>query len=238
MPDDQAGIVALKLDVTDAASAQACIAEIMRRSGRIDVLVNNAGYGIIGAIEETSVDQVRALFETNVFGAIRMAQAVIPIMRRQGHGRIINMSSVLGFLPAPFSGYYSASKHALEGFSESLDHELRHLDVRSVLVEPAYTATPFADGAPKADTPVDVYADVRRHMDRLAAEETAGGDDPDVVARAIVKIAAARNPKVRYPVGKQARTLATLRRFVPASAFEKSFRKQFGLDKHGARAIA
>src|SRR6476660_1719975 len=119
------GVVLLPLDVTDDGSVAGAVREVLERSGRIDVLVNNAGVGIAGAAEESSIEQARALFETNVFGAIRMTRAVLPHMREQGSGRIINVSSVLGFLPAPFMALYAASKHAIEGYSESLDHEVR-----------------------------------------------------------------------------------------------------------------
>src|SRR3954468_14588837 len=116
------GVVFLPLDVTDDGSVAGVVREVLERSGRIDVLVNNAGVGIAGAAEESSIDQARALFETNLFGAIRMTRAVLPYMREQGSGRIINVSSVLGFLPAPFMALYAATKHAIEGYSESLDH--------------------------------------------------------------------------------------------------------------------
>src|SRR3954447_8478295 len=137
------GVVLLPLDVTDDGSVAGVVREVLERSGRIDVLVNNAGRGIAGAAEESSIEQARALFDTNVFGSIRMIRAVLPQMREQGSGRIINVSSVLGFLPAPFGALYAATKHAIEGYSESLDHEVREHGVRVLLVEPAYTRTSF-----------------------------------------------------------------------------------------------
>jgi short-subunit dehydrogenase len=137
------GVVFLPLDVTDDGSAAGVVREVLERSGRIDVLVNNAGVGIAGAAEESSIEQARALFETNVFGSIRMTRAVLPHMREQGGGRIINVSSVLGLVPAPFMALYAATKHAIEGYSESLDHEVREHGVRVLLVEPAYTRISF-----------------------------------------------------------------------------------------------
>jgi NAD(P)-dependent dehydrogenase (short-subunit alcohol dehydrogenase family) len=116
----------LSLDVTSDDSVEAAVAEVMRRDGRIDLLVNNAGFGVAPAgAEESSIDQARSIFETSFFGLIRMTRAVVPHMRRQGNGRIINIGSVLGFLPMPYGALYAATKHAVEGYSESLDHELR-----------------------------------------------------------------------------------------------------------------
>ncbi|MYN40117.1 SDR family NAD(P)-dependent oxidoreductase [Duganella sp. FT109W] len=122
------------------------IAEIIGHAGRIDVLVNNAGVNLTGAVEETSMAEALALFETNVFGAMRAIQAVLPHMRQQRAGRIVNVSSVLGFLPAPYMAMYSASKHAVEGLSESLDHELRQFGVRVTLVNVAATVVEAALG--------------------------------------------------------------------------------------------
>ena len=128
--EERDGVVFLPLDVTDDQSAAGAVREVLGRSGRIDVLVNNAGLGVAGAAEESSIEQARALFDTNLFGAMRMTRAVLPQMREQGSGRVINLSSVLGLVPAPFGALYAASKHAIEGYSESLDHEVREYGVR------------------------------------------------------------------------------------------------------------
>jgi NAD(P)-dependent dehydrogenase (short-subunit alcohol dehydrogenase family) len=130
----------LPLDVTSDESVEAAVSDVMRRDGRIDLLVNNAGFGVAPAgAEESSIDQARSIFETNFFGLIRMTRAVVPHMRRQGSGRIINIGSVLGFLPMPYGALYAATKHAVEGYSESLDHELRTRGIRVWLVPiPAY----------------------------------------------------------------------------------------------------
>ena len=121
----------------------AVIQQVIERFGRIDVLINNAGIGSAGAAEESSVAQAQRVFDVNVFGVMRMTKAVLPHMRAQGGGRIINVSSVLGFLPAPYGALYAATKHAIEGYSESIDHEVREHGVRVLLVEPAYTKTGF-----------------------------------------------------------------------------------------------
>ncbi|GAB2958887.1 hypothetical protein GCM10023080_018460 [Streptomyces pseudoechinosporeus] len=139
------GVTFLDLDVASDESVTAAVQQVIERFRRIDVLVNNAGVGSMGAAEETSVAQAQGVFDTNVFGVMRMVNEVLPHMRAQGRGRIINISSVLGFLPQPYMAVYAASKHAVEGYSESLDHEVRELGVRALLVEPAYTRTGFED---------------------------------------------------------------------------------------------
>src|SRR5215216_5641578 len=149
--EERGGVVFLPLDVTDDESVAGAVDEVLARSGRIDVLVNNAGLGIAGAAEESSIEQARGLFETNLFGSIRMTRAVLPHMRERGSGRVINVSSVLGLVPAPFGALYAATKHAIEGYSESLDHEVREHGVRVLLVEPGYTNTAFDANAVAVD---------------------------------------------------------------------------------------
>src|ERR671910_1507482 len=180
------GVVFLPLDVTDDASVAGVVRVVLERSGRIDVLVNNAGVGVAGAAEESSIEQARAVFDTNVFGSIRMTRAVLPHMREQGSGRIINVSSVLGFLPAPFMALYAASKHAIEGYSESLDHEVREHGVRVLLVEPGYTNTSFDANSAAADEPIALYARRREASDVLTAAAVRAGDEPSVVSQVIV----------------------------------------------------
>ena len=123
------------MEVTDDSSVNEAVRSIVQKAGPIQHLVNNAGYAATGALEETSVEEARQLFETNFFGVLRVTNAVLPGMRQTGHGRIVNISSVLGFLPAPYMGIYCASKHALEGYTETLDHEVREFGVRAMLIE-------------------------------------------------------------------------------------------------------
>jgi NAD(P)-dependent dehydrogenase (short-subunit alcohol dehydrogenase family) len=219
------GVTFLPLDVTDDHSVDAAVRDVLDRSGRIDVLVNNAGLGIAGAAEESSVEQAQALFDTNLFGSIRMTRAVLPQMRKQGRGRIINLSSVLGLVPAPFGALYAATKHAMEGYSESLDHEVREHGVRVLLVEPGYTRTSFDANAIPADRPLPVYARRREVFDVLTAEGIKGGDEPSVVGEAIVAAATDSRPKLRYPAGPLARRVSKLRRFAPSTLFDKQIRK-------------
>ena len=219
------GVAFLPLDVTDDESVAAAVRDVLDRSCRIDVLVNNAGFGVAGAAEESSIAQARAVFETNVFGSIRMTRAVLPHMREQGSGRIINVSSVLGFLPAPFMALYAATKHAIEGYSESLDHEVREHGVRVLLVEPAYTRTSFDTNAVAVDEPLPLYARRREAIDALIAASVKAGDEPSVVGETIVAAATDTRPKLRYPAGTLARRVSKLRRYAPAALFDKQIRK-------------
>ena len=128
----------LTLDVTSDESVAAVVAEVIRRAGRIDVLVNNAGFGVAPAgAEESSIEQAQSIFDTNFFGVVRMTRAVVPHMRHQRSGRIINIGSVLGFVPMPFGALYAATKHAIEGYSESLENEIRNWGIRVAVIEPA-----------------------------------------------------------------------------------------------------
>jgi NAD(P)-dependent dehydrogenase (short-subunit alcohol dehydrogenase family) len=223
------GVTMLTCDVTNDASVAKAIDEALAKAGRIDLLVNNAGIGLLGAAEESSTAQAQALFDLNVFGVLRMTSAVLPAMRRQRTGRIINLSSVLGLIPAPYSALYASSKHAIEGYSESLDHELRTFGIRVVLVEPAYTRTSFGENVVKPDQALDVYDAARAGMDVILQKAIEVGDAPEVVAETILKAATASVPRRRYAAGKMAQRVSLLRRFVPESAFDKSLRKQNGL---------
>ncbi|WP_461084305.1 oxidoreductase [Streptomyces deserti] len=219
------GVTFLDLDVTSDASVTTAVEQVIVLLGQIDVLVNNAGVGSMGAAEETSVAQAQGVFDTNVFGVMRMVNAVLPHMRAQGRGRIINISSVLGFLPQPYMAAYAASKHAIEGYSESLDHEVREHGVRALIVQPAYTRTGFEANSGKPDTPLQVYAKQRQTVDRVMAEAISNGDAPAVVAKAIVAAATDAKPKLRYTAGPTAGRASTLRRVAPARVFDKQIRK-------------
>ena len=221
----------LPLDVTSDESVQAVVSEVMRREGRIDVLVNNAGFGVAPAgAEESSLDQARSIFETNFFGLVRMTRAVVPHMRTQGSGRIINIGSVLGFLPMPYGALYSATKHAVEGYSESLDHELRTRGIRVSVIEPAYTKTPFDANFMEPDAKVDAYREARAGMIKRVAEVMATAEPPGVVADTVLKAANAARPKLRYPAGRLANRLRLLRRFAPAGVVDAGIRKDLRLD--------
>ena len=223
------GVTMLACDVTDDESVAKLVNEVLSKAGRIDLLVNNAGIGLMGGAEESSIEQAQALFDVNVFGVLRVTNAVLPVMRGQKQGRIVNLSSLLGLIPAPYSALYAATKHAIEGYSESLDHELRTLGIRVVLVEPAYTRTSFEENLVRPDRVINAYDAVRVGMSDVMGRAIAAGDAPEVVAKTIVEAATAAAPKRRYTAGKMARKVSLLRRFVPASAFDASLRKQNGL---------
>ena len=223
------GVEYLSLDVTSDESVKALVAQVVEQAGRIDLLVNNAGVGLIAGAEESSLEQAKSLFEVNLFGLIRVTKAVLPIMRRQRAGRIVNISSVMGLIPAPFMALYGASKHAVEGYSESLDHEVRGSGVRVVLVEPAYTRTSFEGNVYQADQQLDIYQPARSNAEGVMRDAMKVADSPELVAAAVVKASTAANPQRRYTAGKAARQISLLRRFVPAAAFDKSLRKQMRL---------
>lgn len=224
-----AGVEPVHLDVRDPDSIHAAVATVLDRAGRMDLLVNSAGVAMISAAEETSGEEVRALFETNVFGVMQMTQAVLPAMRTQRSGRIINISSVLGFLPAPFMSTYAATKHAVAGYSESLDHEVRRFGVRVISVEPGFTRTNLGHGSAVAQQLVDEYNGDREQVIHRISESIARGVDPSVVAEVVARAATTRRPGLHYQAGRGARLLRILRSFAPPSIVDKGVRKEFGL---------
>ena len=226
----------LPLDVTRDASVESAIAEIIRREGRIDLLVNNAGFSVAPAgAEESSIEQAQAIFDTNFMGIVRMTRAVVPHMREQGSGRIINIGSVLGFLPMPYGALYAATKHAVEGYSESLDHELRGQGIRVSIVEPAYTKTQFDSNFLEPDAKLDAYRDIRAAVAVTLKNIMSGADSPDVVADVVLKAASAAHPKIRYTAGKLAGRLRWLRAFAPAALVDAGIRKDLRLDAQPAQ---
>jgi NAD(P)-dependent dehydrogenase (short-subunit alcohol dehydrogenase family) len=221
----------LRLDVTSDASVEAAVTEVMRVEGHIDLLVNNAGFGVAPAgAEESSIDQARSIFDTNFFGIVRMTRAVVPHMRRHGSGRIINIGSVLGFLPMPYGALYAATKHAVEGYSESLDHELRTRGIRVSVVEPAYTKTQFDANVLEPDAKLDEYREVRAALGKRLKEVMAVADQPSVVADVVLQAASAARPKLRYTAGGVAGRLRLLRRFAPAGVMDAGIRRDLRLD--------
>ena len=221
----------LPLDVTSSESVETTVKEVLRLEGRIDLLVNNAGFGIaLAAAEESSIEQARSIFETNFFGIVRMTRAVVPHMRRQRAGRIINIGSVLGFLPMPYAALYAATKHAVEGYSESLDHELRTRGIRVSVIEPAYTKTQFDANFVEPDSKLDEYREIRASLGKTLTEVMAAADDPGIVADVVLKAACAARPKLRYTAGVRAGRLRLLRRFAPAGLVDTGIRKDLRLD--------
>ena len=217
-------------DVTDDASVQDGVKSVLEKAGKIDILINNAGYGLTGALEETSVEEAQQQFDTNFFGVLRVTQAVLPTMRQRRSGRIVNISSALGFLPAPFNGIYGASKYALEGYTETLDHEVRIFGIRAVLVEPVFTKTDIDKKKKFAQHAIDAYAAQKERMENAIQQRADRFDKTLRVAEVIYRAATDDPPRLRYPVGEGV-TLAWLRRFVPVRMFDRTFRKRFQLDE-------
>lgn len=225
-----AGVEFGALDVRDDASVHGFIGWVLSKAGKIDILINNAGISLLGPVEKTSIDEAAAVFDTNVFGPLRMMRAVLPYMRGARNGQIINVSSVLGFLPAPFMGIYASSKHALEGLSESLDHEIRDFNVRVVLLEPTFTNTNLDVNAAHTEAPLGSYAGQFEATIKALQAQIKSAAPPTLVAEKI--LSAMTSPyKMRQPVGGQATLLSRLRRFMPAKAVDGSLRKTFGFRK-------
>jgi NAD(P)-dependent dehydrogenase (short-subunit alcohol dehydrogenase family) len=230
------GINTLRLDVTDEASMAAAVKRITEDHGAVGVLVNNAGSGVHGAVEEVPLDSVRNSFETNLFGALRLTQLVLPGMREQGAGRIVNISSILGRFSPPGGSLYHATKHATEAYSDSLRMEVAQFGVRVSLIEPAtvrtqFFATALMQFAGKPDSPYQEFYDklaawaIDVHEGRTSAGRFAV--PPEKVADAIERAVQARRPKTRYVVGPLARGALAMRRMLPDAAFDRFVASQF-----------
>jgi NAD(P)-dependent dehydrogenase (short-subunit alcohol dehydrogenase family) len=214
----------LPMDVDDDASVTRGVAELLARAGRLDAVVNNAGWALMGSVEETSVAEARAQMETNFFGVLRVCRAVLPAMRAQGRGHIINVSSLGGIFGMPFSGLYSASKFAVEGLSESLRLETRRMGIRVVLIEPGDTQShlPLTRRTAKAAEGESAYREVFERFKAQQAKDEAKAPAPDAVARLVERILRDPSPRMRYSVGMLGqRVVLPLRRFLPQRLFER-----------------
>lgn len=221
----------LTLDVTDDASVEAAIDELLRLEGRIDLLVNNAGFGVApAAAEESSLDQARLIFDTNFLGIVRLTRAVVPHMRRRGSGRIINIGSILGIVPLPYVALYAASKHAVEGYTGALDHELRTQGIRVSVIEPAYIKTEFEANNIEPDARLEEYDLIRAKLTKVVSKAMAEAESPEVVADVVVKAAEDLRPKVRYTAGTLAAKLNFLLKFAPSKILDKVVRNSLQLD--------
>jgi NAD(P)-dependent dehydrogenase (short-subunit alcohol dehydrogenase family) len=225
-----ADVELVHMDVTDDASVSNGVNSVLEKTGKIDILINNAGYGLTGALEETSVEEAQQQFDTNFFGVLRVTQAVLPAMRRHRSGRIVNISSALGFLPAPFMGIYGASKYALEGYTETLDHEVRNFGIGAVLVEPVFTKTDIGKNKKVAQLALDAYTKQKERTEQAIQQRADSHDEPSRVAEVIYRALTDEPPHLHYPVGEGV-TLSRLRRFVPVRLFDRRFRKRFQLNE-------
>jgi len=225
---DIPGVEFIQMDVRDEASIASAVHAILEKVGRIDILINNAGVALAGPVEATSDTEAKALFDVNVFGVLRVIRAVLPSMRSYRGGLIVNVSSVLGFLPAPFMGLYAASKHALEGLSESLDHEVRGLGVRVVLLEPSFTQTKLDTNATRTQAVIEDYAVPFASSIEAVRQQVSTAPPPDDVAKKLLAIVEGAH-QLRRPADGRAKLLSFLRRFAPLGQVDKSLRRAFGL---------
>jgi NAD(P)-dependent dehydrogenase (short-subunit alcohol dehydrogenase family) len=224
-----AGAEMLELDVRSDASVAACVDALLARAGRIDALVNNAGFLLFGESEGTSVEQAKEQFETNLFGTIRVINAVLPAMRRQGRGRIVNVSSLVGLTGVPLLSLYTASKFALEGYSESLRYELGELGISVSLIEPGWVRTGLGGAAQQAASPVAAYNRMRGAALAAIGDRIAAGLPPARVAEAVLRAVGDRRPRLRYRVGREATWLPRVKTVAPPARFEATTRRMFGL---------
>lgn len=223
--DGPRGVELLPLDVRDQASVESCVKAVLDAAGRIDALVNNAGVALYGAAEETSIDEAKALFETNFFGVLRVTQAVLPAMRAQGSGRIVTVGSAAGFVPIPYESIYVAAKHALEGWVEALAYEVARFGIHAALVEPSFIQTDIDRNVSRARTAIPAYADERRRAEAGLARNVSHGEDPSVVAETVWKAVTSRRPRLRYLAGRQAHVIRVLRTVLPSSLFAIGLRR-------------
>jgi NAD(P)-dependent dehydrogenase (short-subunit alcohol dehydrogenase family) len=224
----------LRLDFREEDSVGRCVDTVLDQAGRLDVLVNNAGYSLAGALEEATVDQVRALFETNFFGVARMVKAVLPHMRERGKGHIVNISSGMALARAPFLGFYTASKCALEAYSETLWHELRPLNVAVSLIEPGFVRTSIEDNSSEGADRIADYGRWRERALDCFRGAVKKGADPASVADCVARVVTSRSPSLVYVVGKDALGLPLLRRILPGPAFRSLMRRFVGVNGAGA----
>jgi len=230
---EREGVSTFAMDVTDDASMVAGVDRVVAERGRIDVLVNNAGYGSYGAVEDVPIDEARRQFEVNVFGLARLTQLVTPHMRGQGSGRIINISSIGGKFYEPLGAWYHAAKFAVEGFSDSLRIELARFGIDVVIIEPGPIRTEWNEISRESLTQTskggayeEMATNVRQVLERADTSKLMSSP-PEVVAKKIVKAATARNPRARYPVGRNAGTILRARRLLPDSAFDTFVKRTY-----------
>lgn len=238
-PESVAGLVAkgiapLALDVTEPATIGEAVQEVLRSEGRIDALVNNAGYGQYGAVEDVSLDEWRAQFEVNVFGALAVLRAVLPAMRAARGGTVVNVSSVAGRVAVPFAGAYSASKHALEAISDALRVEISPWGIRVVLVEPGPISTRFGDRAREATARIlgvpGPYSQFYEGAERASKRQfQMGKRGPDLVARVIVSAIESKRPRTRYRIAPLARILVPLKTLASDRFLDRRMKKMLRL---------
>ncbi len=228
---EELGATAIKMDITVEEDLQNVVSTIREKEDRIDVLVNNAGYAIYGAVEDTTIEDARRQFEVNIFGLARLTQLVLPMMREQRSGKIINMSSMGGKVYTPLGAWYHATKHALEGWSDCLRLEVKQFGIDVVIIEPGIIETEFGDvmSGPMMERSGDTaYADMAKSMSKASEEsyKKGGGSPPSVIADVVSKAIKSDNPKTRYTKGKLAKLMIFMRKILPDKLFDKAVMSQ------------
>lgn len=224
------GIRPLKLDITKPEDCRSAVKQIEKEAGKIDVLINNAGYGAHGCVEEVPLDEVRRQFEVNVVGLVGMTQEVLPGMRKRKSGKIVNVSSLVGKVSPPVTGIYSASKHAVEAISDALRLEVRDLGIQVVLVEPGGIQTEFMgiamDGAEDASR-IEDYRKWNEGYQKLMVADSQSAPGPDVIGRLLMKVVKKSKPKARYSAPFESSVFIFLRRILPDSWIDAIVRREF-----------
>lgn len=223
------GFEMLQLNIDSDLSTKTCVSEVVAKAGRLDVLINNAGYAFNGAVEETSGDEAKALFETNFFGAVRMTEAVLPAMRQRRSGQIVNVGSLAGTFPVPFDGFYAAAKAALLAYSEALRYEVGAFGIKVSVVEPGFFLTNISKARKLAANRIADYDPLRERVLLQVQKEVNEGGDPTIVAKTIVEIVESPSPRLRYPVGREKRYLL-LRKVLPQGMIESGVRRHWKID--------
>lgn len=220
------GVEMIRMDIDDEESVNAGVANVLARAGRLDAVVNNAGFSMMGAVEDTSIEEAKAQLETNFFGVLRVCRAALPVLRAAGGGHIVNISSLAGVVGLPFSGLYSASKFAVEGLSESMRLETRPFGIRVVLVEPGdFRTRTTANRRVTAAAEQGVYRDAFSKSKRKQDHDETTASTPEPVARLVEGILNNPNPKTRYSVAMIGqRIVVPLKRLLPQRIFERLFR--------------
>ncbi|MGB7635691.1 MAG: SDR family oxidoreductase [Nitrososphaeraceae archaeon] len=221
-------IKVVQLDVTDDKSLKNAIDHVTSEDGRIDVLVNNAGYGLVGALEELSIEEIKAQYETNFFGLVRVIQAVLPTMRKQRSGRILNLSSGAGLFGYPGGSAYVSTKFAVEGLSESIAYELEPFGIKVILIEPGFVKTNFANSmliSKKAQDPTSSYSQMMQRIAASSNELAKSGSSAELVANVILDAATNPNPRLRYLVGKDVEAWAASKKSMDESEFFNMIKK-------------
>lgn len=210
-----------ELDIRSDASVAAFVGGVLQETGRIDALLNIAGFALAGAVEETSLEEARGQLDTNFFGLVRMVRAVLPVMRAQKAGRIVNVSSGAALAAGPFHAFYTASKWAVEGFTEALAHEVRPFGVHASVLQPGSFRTNVVRNSRVVESPMPEYDAPRGRVIRAMADYTAKAPPPDAVARAMERILAAKRPRLRYRVGKDVKSSYWARWLLPEGTYHR-----------------